>query len=714
MMLFQRLVVLLMLVAPVAAQTSLIPASGGNGGSVYGPLSRSTVVVTGQGFSQAARLRTTSQPANTYDAGLVIPTSGAVATGDVIAGELWLRRLAPVAGDGFATVNFEKAGPDYDKSLAVTYVTSSTNWTRFRFAFTALAGYAAGGAQVAIHLGFPAQTIELGGLRLTNFARTQPLTAFPNDVTYPGREADAPWRAAARERIEQFRKADLALTVRDEEGFPVPGATVRVRMLRHAFGWGSAVAASRLTGGGSATDRQRYQGIITNWFNRVVLENDLKWPQWEPNPSLADTALTWLAQRGIPVRGHNLIWPGNQFLPADVPGLFSQPAALRERINRHFTNILTRTRGRCFEWDVINEPYANHAVMDVLGRAEMIHWFRLARALDPAAALYLNEYGNLELAGLSSPHTDDFFNQLTFLQQGGAPLDGLGMQGHFSGFLPHPERMLAMLDRFAALELPIAVTEFDVEVADETTQADFLRDFLTVSFSHPRVNSVLMWGFWAGQHWRPNAALFRQNWELRPHGVMWSNLVFRTWWTDTNVLSDAAGRVTVRGFKGDYLAQVAHGSGVRETAFTLANETQAGVVVPVVQPVVRAASTGDRLELTWPAGAAGYQVDSTDSLAPPVVWQHEPTTPAWTGEAWQWTAVPPDTHRYYRLRRGPEGSRTRPAANRPHVAARPATTSSPVSIHRFNGLVPTHSFNDAKGLLKADAVSVGGASTWRR
>ena len=56
--------------------------------------------------------------------------------------------------------------------------------------------------------------------------------------------------------------------------------------------------------------------------------------------------------------------------------------------------------------------------------------------------------------------------------------------------------ILRLLDRYARLELPIKITEFDVDVADESLQADYTRDFLYAAFSHPSVSGIQLWGFW--------------------------------------------------------------------------------------------------------------------------------------------------------------------------------------------------------------------------
>lgn len=35
-----------------------------------------------------------------------------------------------------------------------------------------------------------------------------------------------------------------------------------------------------------------------------------------------------------------------------------------------------------------------------------------------------------------------------------------------------------------------------------------------------------LWGFWAGDHWIPHAALFRRDWSIKPNGRVYQDLVF--------------------------------------------------------------------------------------------------------------------------------------------------------------------------------------------
>jgi len=111
----------------------------------------------------------------------------------------------------------------------------------------------------------------------------------------------------------------------------------------------------------------------------------------------------------------------------------------------------------------------------------------------------------------------------------GAPLSGIGIQSHFDWELPAPVAVLKGLDRFALLGRDIEITEHDINVTDEQLQADYTRDYLTLAFSHPAVIGLLSWGFWQGQHWRPDAAYFRKDWSIKPAGRVWIDLVMHKW-----------------------------------------------------------------------------------------------------------------------------------------------------------------------------------------
>jgi len=397
-------------------------------------------------------------------------------------------------------------------------------------------------------------------------------------ASYDGRDASAAWREAAHRRIDQHRKADLVVTVTGTDGRPAAGAEVAVAMRRHAFGFGSAVATDYLVG--ERDDHQRYRETVRTWFSKVVFESDLKWAPWENAAGRARTlkALEWLEGQGIVVRGHCLVWPSWKRMPKDVAGLKDDADALRRRIADHVRDEVSALRGRIADWDVINEPFWNHDAMDVLGREAMVEWFKTARAADPATVLYLNDQDILAAGGADAEHQAHYERTVQYLRDQGAPLGGLGMQCHFGGVLTPPERMLALLDRFAAFGLPIQITEFDINIIDRALQADYLRDVLTAAFSHPHVVGVVMWGFWAGRHWKPEAALFDRDWTLRPHGQAWRDLVLGRWWTRAAGPADARGRFVTRGFLGAYDVTVTAAGRTKTVPATLGKDGAAVTV----------------------------------------------------------------------------------------------------------------------------------------
>lgn len=223
----------------------------------------------------------------------------------------------------------------------------------------------------------------------------------------------------------------------------------------------------------------------------------------------------------------------------------------------HITDEVSTLRGQLVDWDVVNEPHQNHDLQDILGDDVLAEWFRLAREADPGARLFLNE-ATVPGFGPRQDHLEQWIHRLL---DAGAPMDGIGIQCHFGLNVDAPVQLLRGLDRFGRFGLPIQITEVDVDTTDEALQADYTRDFLTAAVGHPAVDAVLMWGFWEGRHWRPDAALYRRDWRIKPNGQAWLDLVMREWWTEAQGETDGAGVFRTRGFQGRY--QITAGAGGR-------------------------------------------------------------------------------------------------------------------------------------------------------
>jgi endo-1,4-beta-xylanase len=251
------------------------------------------------------------------------------------------------------------------------------------------------------------------------------------------------------------------------------------------------------------------------------------------------------------VRGHNLIWPSWNF-SGHLKPLQNDPPALASHILDHIKDEVGTLKGQCFEWDVMNEAYNNHDVQDILGPHCVVDWYNAAHAADPQARLFINDYGITEANGDDTKHIDAYDAQIQYLLDNKAPLGGIGLQSHFSRILTAPDKVYAILNRFARFGLPLEVTEFDVNIPDEQLKSDYLRDYMTIVFSHPAASGFVMWGFWAGDHWLPDAALWRKDFSVNPNGHMYQDLVFHQWWTDTTGKSSTGGQFATRAFLGDY------------------------------------------------------------------------------------------------------------------------------------------------------------------
>ena len=527
------------------------------------------------GFEKALRMTTRKVPENAWGFQTHAKCAVAVKKGEVMLAVFWAR-AAGASEEAEGNFVFELARTPYTKSASFRFECGKA-WAKFYVPFVAAMDYGADDIALHFQAGGGRQTMEIGGLRVTGFGHEVVLGQLPyTPLTYKDRAADAAWRAEAAASIEKERKAQMTIVVHSISGKALPWAEVRVRQQRHAYGFGSAVAASPLLDAGA--DADAYREIAAHSFNRVTIENDLKWPEFEDNRQRALDAVKWLRDAGVAVRGHNLLWPGWTRLPKDVPTLEGKPDALRKRILDHVRDEVGAFKGQLAEWDVVNEPVTNTDVQRVLGNGILAEVFKAAREADPQARLFINEYSILSHGGADTEHQDNYFRIIRELLDAKAPVQGIGMQGHFNEQLTPLTKVWEILNRFGALGIPIEITEHDINVWDEEVMADYTRDFMTAVFAHPATSGIITWGFWEKRHWIPNAAQWTGAWQLRGHGKVWYDLVFKKWWTSVNTATGRNGVAKVRGFLGEYTVEVRAGS---KTKTVRAKLTKGGTRVEI-------------------------------------------------------------------------------------------------------------------------------------
>jgi GH35 family endo-1,4-beta-xylanase len=495
---------------------------------------------------------------------LVALLGAPVAAGDVALIRLEARatRVTHETAEASVAVTVQNHGGVFMRCAETCFAVGSS-WRDLHLPFRFPRDCPAGTVEFVLGFGYHEQTVELRHVSVSHYGSSLSLDDLPRTrVTYAGREPDAPWRAAAEARIRVHRQGDLLVRVHDASGQPVPGARVELSLLRHAYEFGTCVPLKFISD--PSPDCIRYREVFLDLFNAACPENDLKWARWISSGPLSIgreatiAALQWLREHEIAVRGHVFLWPSWKHLPAHIVRLRDTTGdiAIPDLIRSHISDIAWATRGLVKEWDVVNEPFNHNDLMTRFGDGIMADWFHTARATLPDVPLYLNDWGTHDID--SDPaHVEHFTRTARRLLKQHAPLGGLGLQSHIGGIPCPPESLLKTLDHYAAtLGLPVRTTEFDMAALDEELQADYLRDFYTAVFSHPSTVGIQMWGFWAGEHWWPAAALFRQDWSEKPNARALRTLLKSTWHTAYTGETSREGTCSTRGFYGTYELKV--------------------------------------------------------------------------------------------------------------------------------------------------------------
>jgi endo-1,4-beta-xylanase len=270
---------------------------------------------------------------------------------------------------------------------------------------------------------------------------------------------------------------------------------------------------------GSATDNPElsdtaYVNILTGGeFNSITPGNAMKWQYTEPtqgtfNFAPADTIVSLAQAHDIPLRGHTLVWHSQlagwvSSLPADQ---------LRAAMENHITQEVTHFKGKLTAWDVVNEPFNEDGTFrtspfyTAMGQEYIAIAFRAARAADPTAKLYINDY-NTDGTGAKS---DAMYNLVRTLKAEGVPIDGVGFQGHLAVQYGFPTNMQQNLQRFADLGLDVAITELDVrmltptDATKEATQITYYTNVVKACMAVTRCVGITIWDYTDKYSWVPS------------------------------------------------------------------------------------------------------------------------------------------------------------------------------------------------------------------
>lgn len=211
-------------------------------------------------------------------------------------------------------------------------------------------------------------------------------------------------------------------------------------------------------------------------FNVITPENIMKPEYMQPsegnfNYKNSDVMVDFGQDNGQKLIGHCLAWhnQSGNWLGRSV----TREQAI-EQLRSHITNIVGNYKGEFLAWDVVNEAINDGAKLPAdgdwtkclrqtqwltsIGPDYMAMAFTFAREADPDLKLYYNDYNLNEKS-----KADIVYAMVKDLREQGIPIDGIGMQGHYTvdtsiGTVEYS------LKKFSELGVEVSITELDVGV----------------------------------------------------------------------------------------------------------------------------------------------------------------------------------------------------------------------------------------------------------
>ena len=276
---------------------------------------------------------------------------------------------------------------------------------------------------------------------------------------------------------------------------------------------------------GGATDQ-----ILKTEYNAIVLGNKMKManllrnrPQdpfnisvTEINTENIDKFVAYADRHQMRKRGHVMIWYKQipSWLEAEAPNWTAQQ--VYDFSKSYILALSSYSAGKIDEWDVINEAIVNNDFRpntwydivssqandegDIGFQSYFAQLFNWARQGDPNVDLFYNDY-NIEPFGTSK---NNFMRTLVkeLKLNYDAPIDGVGLQGHFKIDQVTPEFIAKMgqtLDDLGNAGFTVNITELDIRICagdrgNIQAQKEAFKGIVSTAFSRNNCNTILIWG----------------------------------------------------------------------------------------------------------------------------------------------------------------------------------------------------------------------------
>ena len=230
---------------------------------------------------------------------------------------------------------------------------------------------------------------------------------------------------------------------------------------------GAAIMSARL-------DESPQAAMLARQFSSLTAENELKPRRLQPEPghfdfAAGDRLAAFASAHGMKVIGHTLCWHGAEpawmFAGADGRPLPREQALAN--LETHIQTVMKHYRGKVLGWDVVNEALSDRGdeylrdtpAHKAIGDDYVEKAFEFARAADPGAQLYYNDY-----AIESVPKRDKAVRLLRSLKAKGLRVDAIGIQGHWHMDSLDPAGIEQAITEFQGEGVNVMITELDLDV----------------------------------------------------------------------------------------------------------------------------------------------------------------------------------------------------------------------------------------------------------
>lgn len=284
------------------------------------------------------------------------------------------------------------------------------------------------------------------------------------------------------------------------------------------FAMGAAIEPASL-------DKPGEVALLKRHFNSLTAENVMKWSTLQPtegsfNFGPADRIVDFAQANGMIVFGHTLCWHNQvpEWVFRDGAAAASKELVL-QRLETHITTVMTHFKGKIYGWDVVNEAiddgsgtYKNNNWYQICGADYIYKAFETARATDPAAKLFYNDY-----SATYATKREKIYSLLVDLKGRGL-VDGMGLQGHWNTEAPSDELITAAFERYKSVGIELRISEMDVSIYPSESNPEseytswislkqasaFGRFFSLFRLYRNDISGVTFWGLADNHTWLDN------------------------------------------------------------------------------------------------------------------------------------------------------------------------------------------------------------------